>query len=165
MPKKSKAATHAGKPDVNDNLHYRSPARSGRALETFDDCSVCSEDVSDCENNILCDFCGHWIHFDCADVTPDLFKALSTATGGTFWSCKSCRSPDLPKRLRLLHSLQQRQDKLEQSFANLSLKVDSLPAIIDDKVTKIDEKINSIRASLKTEIVSEILEVKKRKTT
>ncbi len=157
VKKKSNAMKSADKVDGSGNPHYRSPStRGGRGMETFNDCSACSVDVTDCDNNILCDFCGHWVHFECADVTPDLYKAMTQSTSScTYWCCKSCRSPDLPKRLRLLQSLQHRQDKLEQSFANLSQKVDSLPVLVE-------EKISTVRASLKEEIVSEILEAKRR---
>jgi hypothetical protein len=162
MPKNRKTSVQSFKNSVkinnNENPEHRSSSpQLKHGLETFNNCSICHEDVSDRDDNILCYFCGHWVHYDCAEITPDLYRAMlqSSGSGCTYWCCKSCRSPDMPRRLRSLQSLQERQDNLELAFENLSQKVDTLPALIE-------EKLSSTRASLKEEIVTEILEVKRR---
>ena len=74
-----------------------------------------------------------------------------------FWSfrcCLSCMSLDIPTRLRSLQNLQVRHDKLENSFADLYYKVDSIDALVDFKIA-------SLRASIGDEITSDIMEIRK----
>ena len=67
------------------------------------------------ENSMICDFCGLADHIACCDMSDALFKALSTAVSTwNFWCCHNCRLFDLPRRLRSMQQLQERQDQLEK---------------------------------------------------
>ncbi len=141
---------------VNENPHYR-PKSAGhdRGLETFTDCPVCSDDVGNDEEVLLCDFCGHWLHLECSGTTQEFFKLMSEGNAGIFWCCPTCRSPDLPNCLRLLHRLEDRQDKLEQSFVELKESVDAIGQ-------SVDKKLLLLKNTIKDDVLQELEEARKR---
>jgi hypothetical protein len=82
---------------------------------------------------------------------------MSTENTGAFWCCPSCRSPDLPNRLRSLHRLEDRQDKLEQSFVELKESVNAIGQSIDAKLLR-------LRNTVKDDVLHELDEARKRES-
>ena len=149
---KKKAAVR--NPEASTN--YRSH-RLG-SIEIESNCPICETVISDEKNSIVCDFCGSAYHIACCDMSDALFKALSTAVSTwNFWCCHNCPSLDMPRRLRSIQQLQERQDQLAKSISTLTESVISVSS-------SIDTKLEAVQKTLKMDILKEINERRKRES-
>lgn len=149
MPRGGKSKSKASAQQLSQNPdsqhvstrhpHYRPPTDKTHALETFSRCPSCDSDVVDSDEAIPCDFCGYWYHLKCSKMSSQMFRVLSSGSGTdddcwNFWCCQNYRCPDLPRRLRSIYVLEERQLKIEQSFASLTEKVDAIGAVVESKI-------------------------------
>ncbi len=154
MGPKDKKKTAARNPEASTN--YRSHRLGTNEVES--NCHTCEATISDDENFIVCDFCCSAYHIACSDMSDTLFKALSTEVSTwNFWCCQNCRSPDLPRRLRSMQQLQERQDQLEKSISTLTESVKSV-------ASSLDTKLEAAQKTLKMDILKEIDERRRRES-
>jgi hypothetical protein len=79
-------------------------------------CPICSSDVDDDENGLICEFCMHWVHASCMEINDDAYDVYSKSKQPFF--CSNC----LPSAKRFLR-LENRLDTMEKRFSDFEAKI------------------------------------------
>ena len=108
-------------------------------------CLKCDIHVKKNEAAIQCNICELWAHQKCADLSDVLFRELvhqAENNGGTFWSCKSCRSAST-KFNRQITEIYKKVEDLEQGHHEIRSEVEAVKGSVKEVDSKVDKMIES----------------------
>ena len=79
-------------------------------------CSICDKQVRENSDAIFCDFCKHWVHRSCNELSKSDFLAIVRSNESESWSCLKCNCELFP--FNPLFSTRDDQDPLHLPSSN-----------------------------------------------
>lgn len=94
-----------------------------------DKCPQCNKDVSDSDKGLQCEICEDWHHIKCQSVTELEYKFLNEHKT-VHWYCATCNK-SIASVIKVVSSLKQRQDKIQEQVETLENNVAKQAAVVD----------------------------------
>ena len=109
-------------------------------------CISCNSHVKKNDKAVQCSLCDLWVHQACEGMSSETYGVLVAQArdqGGTYWSCKSCRSyaAKFDKRMR----------EIDRRLQDVEVKVDKSDAAVSDLKKEVSEMRISVDAVVNSE--------------
>ncbi len=107
-------------------------------------CSICSTECKEATACVQCDCCGKWLHRECANVSPALFKSLGKPSDpGGCMACSWKRTNDLMQLVARqeweLMALKTEHEELAHKVVELEAKKAGFVSILQDRMDGLPE--------------------------
>ena len=128
---------------------------SKKSVTSENVCPDCTNQVRNSDKGLMCDVCENWHHIACQQISDAKYKFLSAPENSdVHWFCLPCNK-SAAKLLKLITSLQTRQDELEKKMETVEKIVSDSTSglqVTDTKLKELERVCDEASAKLQTEI-------------
>ena len=107
-------------------------------------CKICPVLVTEEHPALQCDMCDEWLHIECADVHPDLFREMNKKSK-LLWFCESCASD---YKMKKENGIQQTCDYKKKDNVNMFDCINGLKK----QMKMMEDNMKNLQSSISTKI-------------